>query len=106
MHDRWSDQTECASVKEMIDAVKTHYKAVGGTVVSADDPKNSTMGFAVERTRWFVRYGYAFRTLRADEDSIYADFMRTPTGREQLAKLIMTAARSEPPPPMHQDEEE
>lgn len=103
----WDNQTLCATVKEMIDAVKAHYKAVGGVVVSADDADDRTIGFAVGRSRWSVRIVDAMLTAKAHEDTrIYADFMRGPTGRAQLAKLIMTAARSEPPPPMNPDEEE
>lgn len=87
----------CTSLTEVIQNVKGHYQRHGGEVVQRDDPMAPAIGYAIDDHWWCVRVS---DLKHADDPPIYRDLLRTAAGRQQIAKLIMTAARSEPPPPM------
>lgn len=88
---------ECDSFSGLLQAAKDHYRATGEPITMYDEPHRLRIGYAGTTKRWTLRLGQ-LKALTEEEQGIWGELLKTNEGRNRIARLIMTAGASEPPP--------
>jgi hypothetical protein len=93
------EETVFEDVTEMLAAIREYVRATRDKIVPDDDPRLLRIGFGNRdgSRKWRVPLGIL--KMWRPSDPVLGEMFRTIEGRHQLAAILTTAGRSDPPPP-------